>query len=355
MEEPIVEKTDQTIKTEKIVESAPKAKKEVASTEKEAKIEVEPPAETTSKPIAATEPDSEKESPKTIPPAKKEVKPRKEDVKTSESPKQEVKDRQEAEQGLSSAIDEIKPQKKDIKKDIKNSGSTCVSSLKEKASKSKLEMPYDTFCEMKGSDSMGKPMKYSIAAFMIIAVLIIGASLANMGDYYIKAKDGSIEIWRGKFSPMSKELLMTLPGVEIQEPIKAVYSKEEITPFAFKYYIEKADALLDEPGIPDFEKIESYLREALSYSDVGGPLNPANLRLASLQLMGFLYKADLAANKGTLADLETAMGYLEEAALLHVDEKQAELVIRKVETIDKLIEAFKSQEGHGPITTTHAE
>lgn len=341
VKEPIIKKDDPTFKTEKNVQSAPKAQKVAAPAEQEVKTEVKPSAETTSKPPAAAQPNPEKESPKTIAP--------------SESPKEKVNPRQEAKPVLNPAKDKVKPQKKGIQENIKNFGPTCMSSLKEKASKSKLEMPYDTFCEMKGSDSMGKPMKYSIVALIIIAVLIIGASFANMGDYYIKAKNGSIEIWRSQFSPMSKELLMTLPGVEIQEPIKAVYSKEDIAPFAFDYYVEKADAILDEPGIPDFEKIESYLREALSYSDLEGPRNPANLRLASLQLMGFLYKADVAANKGTLADLETAMRYLEEAALLHVDEKQAELVIRKVETIDKLIETFKAQEGQGPITTTHAE
>ena len=77
--------------------------------------------------------------------------------------------------------------------------------------------------------------------------------------------DGAVEIWKGKFAPMSQELFIILPGAEAPQSIKDVYLKKEAFPLIFNYYVNKADALLDLPGMPDFDGIKFYLNKAVAF------------------------------------------------------------------------------------------
>jgi hypothetical protein len=54
--------------------------------------------------------------------------------------------------------------------------------------------------------------------------------------------------------------------------------------------------------------------------------------------MILLYKADAAASKGTVAGLETAIKYLDQASTLGPDEIEAELIKQKLASIQKLKE-----------------
>ncbi|HPA14253.1 MAG TPA: hypothetical protein PKV75_03165 [Desulfobacterales bacterium] len=191
---------------------------------------------------------------------------------------------------------------------------------------------------------MEKTLKYLAVGFAVVFLLIIGASISNMNKYYIKPTDGGMEIWKGKFSPMSKELLVQLPEVQPEDPIREFYSKKEIAPFAFEYYSRKADDLLNQPGTTDLEEIKSYLRQAQSYSFTVDQRKAIDRRLAGIDFTILLFKADVAASRGTIADIETALGYLDEAALLDIDLNQTDLLIHKMDSLNQLKTEFESMQ-----------
>ncbi|TES88436.1 MAG: hypothetical protein E3J94_08050, partial [Desulfobacteraceae bacterium] len=194
------------------------------------------------------------------------------------------------------------------------------------------------------SDPMEKAMKYLVAAFVVLVAFIIGSSMINKNKYYINATDGALEIWQGRFAPMGEELLITLPGVEHPETIKDVYSKTDVFPLIFNYYVAKADTLLEVPGMPDFEGIKTYLNRALPYAATPDLSEAAYVRLNNIDLMILLYKADVAAGKATISDLEDAKGYLTEAARLDLDDLQIDLVSQKIDAVDDLIADLKAKE-----------
>jgi hypothetical protein len=168
--------------------------------------------------------------------------------------------------------------------------------------------------------------------------------MINKTKYYMDAKQGALEIRQGRFAPMGEELLMTLPGVQLPETIKDVYSKKDVFPVIFNYYVEKADTLLEVPGMPDFEGIKSYLNKALSYAVTSASIEAANNRLINIELMIFFYKADVSAGKATLSGLKDAKHYLDQAAALSINDLQADMINQKIDAVDKQIAALKAKE-----------
>ncbi len=191
---------------------------------------------------------------------------------------------------------------------------------------------------------MEKITKYLIVCIVLLVAITIGASFSNKNKYYIKVTDGAVEIWQGKFAPMGVGLLITLPGAQSPESIQAVYSKEEVYPFAFNYYIDRADALLDAPDMPDFEGIKLYLNKALSFGTTPDLTKAAYTRLNSIDLMILMYRTDVAASKGTISGFEAALGYLNQAALLELNDSQTELVKQKIESIRILMAGPKTKQ-----------
>ncbi|MDI6687166.1 MAG: hypothetical protein QME06_02975 [Desulfobacterales bacterium] len=180
---------------------------------------------------------------------------------------------------------------------------------------------------------MQKPIKY-LAVFLVIpAALVIYSSFSNTNNYYIKTTGGAVEIHKGKFAPMSQELFIVLPGAQAPQSIKAVYSKEEVFPLIFNYYINKADAILDMPGMPDFDGIKFYLKKALSFGITDDLRKKAYARLNSIDMMILQYKADVAASKETVDGFKTALEYLKKAALLDLNADQNKLVNQKIESL----------------------
>jgi hypothetical protein len=202
---------------------------------------------------------------------------------------------------------------------------------------------------------MEKAMKYLVAAFVVLVALIIGSSMINKNKYYINATDGALEIWQGRFAPMGEELLITLPGVELPETIKDVYSETDAFPLIFNYYVAKADTLLEVPGMPDFEGIETYLNMALPYATTPDLNEAAYARLNNIDLMILLYKADVAAGEATIADLEDAKSYLTEAGRLDLDDLQIDLVSQKIDAVDNLIADLKAKEAEAKTPAPPAE
>ena len=54
------------------------------------------------------------------------------------------------------------------------------------------------------------------------------------------------------------------------------------------------------------------------------------------------YKADVAASKGSIASLEAAAGFLDQAASLGPDEIESELIEKKKQAIQDLIKNLKA-------------
>ena len=206
-----------------------------------------------------------------------------------------------------------------------------------------------------GPDPVERTMIFAGLCLVLLTALIIAASFSNRNRYYLKPAGGAIEIRQGDFAPMGNRLIYSLPGMQPPEKIKSVYTENEILPLVSAYYIEKADALLDVPGMPDFEGIRSYLNEALSSLGITeNQRNVVSTRLRNIDLMTLVYKADVAASKGTVESLAAALKYLEQAAALNLEDRQAGMIKEKrksVRNLKKAAEDKRKKESANPAKT----
>ena len=175
---------------------------------------------------------------------------------------------------------------------------------------------------------------------VVLVGLIVYSSNKNKRNYYLKAYEGALEVWKGSFSPAGKKRLIIMPGVRPPDMIKAVYTQEEVYPLIFTYYIDKADALIHMMGMPDFIGIKTYLNRALTFATTDDHHKAVHLRLNRIDRTILYYKADVAASKGTLKGLEVAIEFLDQAASLEPDDIEAELIEKKKKNIRELIKAF---------------
>jgi hypothetical protein len=187
-------------------------------------------------------------------------------------------------------------------------------------------------------------VKYLIGGLAFLIALIVLTSYQNMQKYYVVAQHGALEIWKGDFSPMGRELVVIMPGVLAPDQTKEVYTREEIFPIVFHYYMDKADALLDVPGAPDFIDINDYLNRASEYAVTDEMRSAVKSSLNNIDRIVLLYKADAAAGRGTIEDLASARQYLNQAAALSPNEPEANLIQQKIESVEKQIDSLRSQE-----------
>ena len=176
----------------------------------------------------------------------------------------------------------------------------------------------------------------SIALILLTGAVVVTSKL-NIKKYYVTASAGALEVWQGTFSPAGKKRLVMMPGVRAPEVIKPVYSREEVYPLIFSYYIEKADALIYMPAMPDFVGIKFYLNRAINFATTNDQRKIVQARLNNIDRKILFYKADVAATKGNVAGLKAAMGYLDRASKLDPDEIEAELIEKKKNSIRELI------------------
>jgi colicin import membrane protein len=193
-------------------------------------------------------------------------------------------------------------------------------------------------------DPMDKGMKYMAAVVAVLIALVVGSSMVNQGKYYIHSKAGALEIFQGNFAPMGEKLLISLPGVQTPRTIKDVYSKTDVYPIIFNYYVDKADTLLKVPGLPDFNGIKTYINKAMPYAITPKAKDIVYSHLNDIDLMILLYKADVAAGKDTLADLNEARGFLSEASRLDIDQLKMNLIHQKIDVVDKKIATLKAEQ-----------
>ncbi|UCD32087.1 MAG: hypothetical protein JSV38_15220, partial [Desulfobacterales bacterium] len=66
------------------------------------------------------------------------------------------------------------------------------------------------------------------------------------------------------------------------------------------------------------------------------------IRLNRIDRVILYYKADVAASKGSIASLEAAVGFLDQATALGPDEIESELIEKKKQAIQDLIKNLKA-------------
>jgi len=195
---------------------------------------------------------------------------------------------------------------------------------------------------------MGKTAKYiSIIVIAILIIITVLTSHSNKDNYFIKYKDGAVEVWKGRFSPLGKELFITMPGAQPPNPMKETYYREEVFPFIAKYYIDKADAVLDVPGLPDFEVMRTYLNKSLSFAITPDLEEAAHVRLNKIDRMVLLYKADIAVSKDSISELKTALEYLNRANSLGPDEMESGLIQQKIDSIRARMAVLEAEQQAG--------
>jgi hypothetical protein len=176
--------------------------------------------------------------------------------------------------------------------------------------------------------------------FIILMGFVIRTSFDNTDNYFLRSAAGAVEIWQGTFSPGGKKRILIMPGVQIAQKIKEVYAKEEVYPLAFNFYVSKADALMEVPGMPDFVGIKAYLNRALFFATTGNLRQTAEARINQIDRLILFYKADVATTKGTRAGLEAALEYLDQVAKLNPDDIESELIKKKKELIRELLKTL---------------
>lgn len=185
---------------------------------------------------------------------------------------------------------------------------------------------------------------YAGVAFLILIVLIVGTSMQNMRKYYVISRNGAVEIWKGSFSPMGRQRLLVMPGIQPLDSTKEVYSKQDVYPLISQYYLDKADALMDVPGSPNFEELKGYLNQALQYATTAEMRNRVHSRIQTIDRLTLLYKADVAAGRGSLEGYRTALAFLQQAEALNPDEIEANLIREKIQSIEKQISALDQKQ-----------
>ena len=206
---------------------------------------------------------------------------------------------------------------------------------------------------------MDNSIKLLAAGLAFLILLVVGASASNSFNYYLTENQGALEVWKGKFAPLGKKMLIALPGVPAPEDSKDTYRSKDVYPLVFAYYIDKADALLDVPGIPDFEGIKTTLKTALEYGSSSALRDTAYARLDNIDRLILTYKADVAASRGTIEDLTSAIGFLKDADKLTTDKAQEEINAQKIAahlaTITMLEEQAAAAEAEAEQAAAEAE
>ncbi len=194
----------------------------------------------------------------------------------------------------------------------------------------------------KPADPADKMLCYGGAGFVLLVLIVVIASWMNTHNYYVKSGNDVVDIWQGKFSPKGARHLISFPGLQLAEPIKDTYTAKEVFPIIYQYYLDKADMLLDVPGVPDFDGVKGNLHKAQEYASTREMKAVIQSRLDAINLMVLLYKADVAASKNTPEDLKAARDYLKEALSYRVDELESTRIKQKADAVKIKLEGLNS-------------
>lgn len=187
----------------------------------------------------------------------------------------------------------------------------------------------------KQADPADKMLYFGLAGFVFLVLIVVLASWMNTHRYYVKPGEGGVDIWQGKFAPKGARHLINFPGLQLAEPLKDSYSAKEVFPIIYQYYLDKADMLLDGPGVPDFDGVKKHLHQSQNYATTREMKEVIKSRLDAINLMVLLYKADVAASKNSPEDLKAAKDYLNEALSYQVDELELTRIKQKAEAVNQ--------------------
>jgi len=203
---------------------------------------------------------------------------------------------------------------------------------------------YDTPKSKKGDDAMEKSIKIAAGCVLALFLLLCVASYSNTGNYYIKSTTSGIDIWQGRFSPIGEKLMLSLPGLQAPETRAAKYSKKDIYPIIFNYYLEKADALIKTADDSTIGAIRSVMKQASPYAITQAHKHAVDIRLNGLDQMLELYKADVFASYGTREGYQAAKDVLTKARTMVKDGQQTEFIDKKLAGIQASMDQLTAVE-----------
>jgi hypothetical protein len=207
-----------------------------------------------------------------------------------------------------------------------------------------VTITYDVPSEPATGDPMDKTLLITAGCILFLFILVIGASVSNTSRYYIKKKPMGIEIWQGKFAPLGEKKLIDLPDITAPEIEKAVFNRNDVYPLIFSHYLNKADALLTHPGIPDYESIKTHLIQAQNYAVTNELADAVSKRLVAIDFNNLLYRVNIASSRQSVEELEKALDYLAEASRLKLDTHQLNQVTRQREIIEEMLSELRKSE-----------
>lgn len=272
---------------------------------------------------AAPEKPAEKPAPETPPPAETKALEPEQTVKETSAPKTEPEKPEKAQKQPPKAA---KPEPKPAQK----AAPPQKPAVEKPAESGGDGLPPLPPIPVKESEPMPRSIKMLIGCVAVVFVMLLAASISNMGNYYLKPVKNGLQIWRGDFSPRGSHLYVSLPGVKAPAKIKDVYNRAEALKPAFDYYMQKADALSEARGLVNFTAVKDYLNKAGAYAPTNQARALVGQRLDRINCMMLLYKADTAAGKKTAEGYNNALKYLRQAAALEVVPAQRALVKKKI-------------------------
>jgi len=292
----------------------------------------------TTEPVTAEKPTPKPETPPG-PTVADEKKPdaKKPDVKKQDEKKPDVKKQDKS----------VPPP---VEKPAPSSASGEKPAIEKKPSPEKSEpepqvtITYEAPSEPATADPVDKIMLIAAGAILFLFILVIGASLSNTSRYYIKKKPMGVEIWQGKFAPLGEKKVIDLPDVTVPAGKKTVFTQNDVYPLIFSHYLNKADALLTRPGIPDYESIKAYLTRAQDYAVNAELAAAASKRLVAIDFNNLLYRASIVGGRQTVKDLEKALDYLAEASQLKLNANQLDQVTLQRKIFQEMLAKLRKAE-----------
>ena len=194
-----------------------------------------------------------------------------------------------------------------------------------------------------GTSPVARAMIMGLCGLAMLITLVIGASFSNRDKFYLKEAHGAVQVWQGKFAPVGTEMVMTLDGMKIASPVQDVYSENEAYGMVHNHFLGKADALLNEPGWPDFRKVNAYLKQAAAHAPTPDARVKVQARMNGLNFLVLLHRTDVALGRGTMADLQAAEEHLKKAGTYVSADYQRELLERRRAAVGMALAALAAK------------
>jgi hypothetical protein len=189
-------------------------------------------------------------------------------------------------------------------------------------------------------------LRMLIGCLAVIFGILLVASVLNSSKYYLQPTAAGLEIWRGKFSPSGKTLVVTVPDAELSIPIASIYTREDAMTVVYDYYMQEAAKRSTVIGEPDFKAITALYEKAKKYAPTAAQAGLADARLKTITAQSLIIAADEAIVEITPQNIDKALELLDEAASLATDRTQQQLIRVKIDEL-KAMKAGKAEKETG--------